>query len=574
MKVVKNLKATLLIVAILLVISYFIPVETPSGFVVKENSVLTPEVQEEAYFEGEVDVIVKLKDVEGDFFLYANQEADINEVKKEIIEEFEEKIDLEELDSFAGTITSEGLQELENHPNVEYVQLDHVFSLTLQDSLGIINATKLHNSNLKGSNIGVCVLDTGINYNHVDLADNYEGGHDYVNDDSDPLDDHGHGTHVSGIVQGVAPSVRLAHVKVLNSAGSGSESDIAAGINWCVTNKDSYNVKVISLSLGAGLYTSYCDSSFPTLASAINNAVGSNITVTVSSGNDGSTTQISSPGCVENATAVGATDKSDSLASYSNLNGLIDVVAPGSSINATSSSGGYTTMSGTSMSAPHVAGAIALLQGYKFTADAVYLNPYEVEAQLEDNSVVVGGYKRIDVFESVSVLDSTVPVLILDSPLNQTYNQNNISLNYTATDLLLDRVFYNINGTNITLNGNTTLNLNTGSYTLDVYAVDGNNNENLSSLSFSISGSPVVTLNNPIDNFNDVDGVVKFNCSVSSGAVVANISLYHNLSGGFAFNTSVDLSGSEGYGVFDLNFPLNQSLLWNCLGVDVNGDEL
>ncbi len=81
LKVVKNLKASLLIVFILLIISYFIQVETPSGFVVKEGSKLAPDVQEEAYYDGEAEVIVKLKDVEGEFFLYDNQEADFSDVK-------------------------------------------------------------------------------------------------------------------------------------------------------------------------------------------------------------------------------------------------------------------------------------------------------------------------------------------------------------------------------------------------------------------------------------------------------------------------------------------------------------
>lgn len=573
LKVVKNFKTNLIIIAISLVIIYFLPLETPTGFVVNENSVLDPEVQEKAFYEGEVDVIVKLKDVEGKTFIYDNREADINTIKEEIIGEIEEKHDFDELDSFAGKITKEGLKTLERHPNVEVVQVDHIFDIELQDSVPLIKANKLHQvgTDINGTNVGVCILDTGVNYNHIYLSVNYKGGYDYVNDDADPLDDHGHGTHVTGIVKGVAPGANLLHVKVLNSAGSGSESDIVAGINWCVTNKDIYKIKVITMSLGAGLYTDFCDNSFLTLASAVNNAVANDINVVASSGNSGSSTGISSPGCIDNVTAVGATDKNDNLASYSNLNSLVKLVAPGSSINSTAISGGFTLMSGTSMAAPHVAGSFVLLQQYKYESEGGYYSVTDAEQGLIDNGVSVSGYKRVDPFSTVSNLDNVAPSLILISPKSITYSENEINLSYLASDKFLDLVYYNLNGTNTTVSGNTTLPIEGGSHTLTLYAEDGNNNLNFTSVSF-IVGLPSVTLNSPKNSFNDIDGLIEFNCSLYSDAGVANISLYHNSEGTFSFIESINLNGKYGEGIFNRNFSSNTSLTWNCLGYDLGGN--
>src|SRR3989338_1907740 len=94
------------------------------------------------------------------------------------------------------------------------------------------------------------------------------GGWDTVNNAANPEDDHGHGTHVAGIVtssdttyKGVAPDAKIVAIKALNSAGSGLSSDIAAGIEWCVNNASSLNISVISMSIGGNQYTSVCDSS-------------------------------------------------------------------------------------------------------------------------------------------------------------------------------------------------------------------------------------------------------------------------------------------------------------------------
>jgi len=577
MQVVKTFYIGGFILLMLVFIVTIIPAPSPTGFVIEEDSVITPEVQQQLYEKGKVEVIIQLKDVEGEFFLYDNKKADIEEVKKHIKYGFREGKDFENLDAFSGTITQEGLERLEKHPNVEFVQLDHVFSIDLTDSIPLIDADILHNktliNNLTGKNIGVCILDTGMNYSHQKLSDNYAGGYDFVNSDSNPLDDHGHGTHVSGIVEGVAPESKILHVKVLNSGGSGSESNIVAGVNWCISNKDIYNIKVITMSLGAGLFSQTCDSTFPLFSQAVNNALIHGIAVIASSGNEGSTIDISAPACFENVTAVSATDKNDNLAPYANRNILVDLLAPGSNILSTALNGGYTTMSGTSMAAPHVAASFVLAQQFEFEESGVFLIPSILVTLFKTRGINISNWTRIDVDNVIRSLDDHSPHLLLSSPNVKNYSEKDLpTLNYSAQDIFLERVWYNLNrGQNTTIESNKTLSLEGGSYVLNLYANDSKGNENSTSVAFSVN-LLTVTLHSPEDNYNDLDGYVEFNCSLLSSASLSNLSLYTNHTGVWHSNQTTSLTGTENSTLFSLNISERTSFIWNCLGFDTTGD--
>lgn len=225
----------------------------------------------------------------------------------------------------------------------------------------------------------VAVVDTGVNWMHPDLS-----GKVYVPADrlgnciapgTWPMDDHGHGTHVAGIaaakgnngigIAGVAFNERILAVKVLNSAGSGTWSSVACGINMAAAIP---SVKAINLSLG-GPYGS------STLYSAVYNAwVTYGKTVVAANGNNGSVvpSPYSYPGCYSRngiAIAVGATDYYNNRAPYSSANACINVAAPGDRILSTysknySTANSYAYLSGTSMAAPHVSGTVGLMQHY------------------------------------------------------------------------------------------------------------------------------------------------------------------------------------------------------------------
>jgi len=233
-----------------------------------------------------------------------------------------------------------------------------------------------------GSGVKVAVIDTGIDYTHPDLDLNYAGGYDYVNDDDDPMDDNGHGTHVAGIigaedndigVVGVAPGVSLYAVKVLDNRGSGWISDIIAGIDWAVENE----MDVANLSLG-GKGTS------DALETAVQNAASEGVTLVVSAGNESDDAAYYVPAAYDEVITVSAiadfdglpgglggskrygrgrfktVQADDAFAYFSNYGQAVDLAAPGVDIYSTYAGGGYETMDGTSMAAPHVAGAAAL----------------------------------------------------------------------------------------------------------------------------------------------------------------------------------------------------------------------
>jgi len=210
-----------------------------------------------------------------------------------------------------------------------------------------------------GKGVKVAVIDTGIDYNHPDLAPVYKGGWNAVTGTNDPMDDQGHGTHVSGTVAaardlkgvvGVAPAADLYVVKVLDKNGSGQYSWIVAGIEWAVTN----GMQVINMSLGGRSGTD-------ALAQVMKKAKEAGVAVVCAAGNDSG--PVNYPAKYPEAIAVSASDSSDKLAYFSSKGAEIAVIAPGVSVYSTKKGGGYTSMSGTSMASPHVAGLAALAVG-------------------------------------------------------------------------------------------------------------------------------------------------------------------------------------------------------------------
>jgi len=407
------------------------------------------------------------------------------------------------VNGFSASLSQEEIDELKNDDDVEDVIELGFKKLLLTDSVDIINASdtwqlQYGGMNLTGKGQTVCVIDTGVNYSHPDLGGCFGAGckviagYDFADNNADPMDDDGHGTHVAGIVAangtiiGVAPSANIAAVDVFKSNGRASDDDIAAGIEWCVNNSATYNISVITMSLGAdcfspgwtGLcYSSYCDANEPLLAPAIDLAIANNIPVLVASGNDALCTHISSPSCIENAIPIGATAKNDSIALYSNANSLVQLFATGSSIVSADIDGGGTTKSGTSMATPHVAGAFAIMNQY-LGAVGASRTPAQIESLFNSTGKRIldtcSGltFSRINVSDTILSIDLTNPSLVLGLPVNDTeQNDSFVSFNFTADDDIDDVLtcYLYINGVL-----NETINATAGvSYTYNVTYLDG-----------------------------------------------------------------------------------------------------
>ncbi len=240
------------------------------------------------------------------------------------------------------------------------------------------------NPRTDASAVGVAIIDTGICLTHPDLY--VAGGISYVTGVASANDDNGHGSHVAGIaaakinglgVRGVAPNAKLFAVKVLNSTGSGTLSAVISGVNWVTKNAKLKGIKVANMSLGFTATST-------TLNSAITKSVSAGVTYVVAAGNSAADAATFSPanhpsvitvsamadedgdcGADGLATYYGA---DDSFATFSNYGAVVDIAAPGVTIYSTYKNGGYATMSGTSMAAPHVVGCAVLYLAGHLTA--------------------------------------------------------------------------------------------------------------------------------------------------------------------------------------------------------------
>ncbi len=212
----------------------------------------------------------------------------------------------------------------------------------------------------QGQGVSIAVIDTGVDCSHPDLRCRPSDGVNLLDPSSPPMDDNEHGTHVSGIIAGngaggkgllgVAPRAALVAVKVLDADGAGRLSDIVKGVAWAT----SAGVDVINLSLGG-------PGESAALKSAVDRALRAGVVVVAAAGNSGPKSDtVVFPASYPGVIAVAASDRQDEAASFSSRGGAVAFIAPGVDIASTVPGGGYKSLSGTSMAAPHVAGLAAL----------------------------------------------------------------------------------------------------------------------------------------------------------------------------------------------------------------------
>ncbi|MFF3908730.1 S8 family peptidase [Streptomyces sp. NPDC001848] len=207
-----------------------------------------------------------------------------------------------------------------------------------------------------GAGVTAYVIDTGIRISHKDFGGRASYGWDFVDNDATAEDGNGHGTHVAGTVAGatygVAKQARVVAVRVLDDDGSGTTAQVIAGIDW--VTKHARKPAVANLSLSG-----YANAQ---LDAAVRNSIASGVTYAVAAGNSGLAAGLYSPARVDQAITVGASDRKDARASFSNWGSSLDLFAPGVAITSDSNASdtATATLSGTSMATPHVTGAAAL----------------------------------------------------------------------------------------------------------------------------------------------------------------------------------------------------------------------
>lgn len=316
------------------------------------------------------------------------------------------------INAISANVPQESIDIIVKSPNIEYIENDekvfaHVPIGTCQEvqvlkqttpwGVNRIGSRLVNALGNTGKGIKIGVLDTGIDYNHEDLKGNYMGGYNFVGNNSNTMDDNGHGTHVSGIIAaedndigvvGVAPQAYLYSAKVLAFDSTGSTSDIVSGLEWSVDN----DMRIINMSLGSE------DDSI-SVGRAINNTYNAGILIVSAAGNSGNVIgkgdNIDFPARYNSVISVGATDINDKRASFSSTGPTLELSAPGDHILSTLNGNKYGSLSGTSMSCPHVSGVAALIMSAEPGITNVRTR-VRMQMTAQNMSKVTGGFSAKD----------------------------------------------------------------------------------------------------------------------------------------------------------------------------------
>ncbi|MGQ0766020.1 MAG: S8 family serine peptidase [Gemmatimonadota bacterium] len=297
------------------------------------------------------------------------------------------------LNGFAARLSPQALTELRRRTDIRFIESDtRTYAVGVQSPVGSWGQDRVDQRNLPldnsytypntASNVDAYILDTGLNATHTEFTGRVGNGVNYAGGTGGTNDCNGHGTHVAGTVAGtvygIAKGATVHAVRVLDCAGSGQWSWFISGINWVIANKPSGKQWVANASLGGGINSS--------ADAAADNLVASGVTFAVASGNSNASACNSSParrGVTNGLISTNSSTNTDARSSFSNFGTCTDIFAPGSSIKSAwiGSNSATSTISGTSMASPHVAGVAALYLG----ANAA-MTPAQVEAQMKTDA--------------------------------------------------------------------------------------------------------------------------------------------------------------------------------------------
>jgi subtilisin len=360
---------------------------------------------------------------------------------------FAEKRRFKNIPFMAMEIDSPQLAQLKSMPEIASIQEDVLSRPNLASSNQVIGSPSAWNTGYDGASQAIAILDTGIDMSHPYFAASskiiseacfstnsaaqgatsacpggVESSTAVGSADTCSTARCNHGTHVAGIAAGndlagpnfgVARGAKLIAVQVfsdfVNSDLCGSSqpcplsysSDQIAALEYIYTLRNSYDIAAVNLSLGAGAYSGYCDVSEVARKAAIDNLRSVGIATVISSGNGSNRDALQAPACISSAISVGATNDSDAIASFSNVSDFISLLAPGISITSAVPGDGTANFNGTSLAAPHVAGAWAILKQKSPDAsvDDILQALYETGTEVDDNrgGGQITGMRRINV---------------------------------------------------------------------------------------------------------------------------------------------------------------------------------
>ena len=405
----------------------FVGLTAASGFSgirhASEPRKVRPEVSTVLQAQTEVSVIVSLREppaLRAPTLDIGILEAQVAESQQRVLSalaagEFSTTYRYRAVPALAGIATTTAIDKLAAHPEVIAVSLNREVHATLSQSVPQINADAVHALGITGAGIEVAILDSGIDTDHPDLADDLLsencflfdstciGGETTCSGPGCAEDEHGHGSRVSGIITsggivasvGVAPDAKIRAYKILNAAGSGRLSSVLAALDHIITNYPGTKLVNMSLSDGLNHPPGSCDGILPSVTVAIDTLRTGGTSIFAASGNDAYKDGMSYPACISSVISVGAvydagfgsviwTDCTDATTALnqvvcsSNADASLDLLAPGCLITTTALGGGTSSSCGTSFAAPHSVGVAALMLDNNLT-----LTPDEIEACLE-----------------------------------------------------------------------------------------------------------------------------------------------------------------------------------------------
>jgi len=474
--------------------------------------------------------------------------------------------------AIAASIPEPAIQGLMRNPNVTYIEpVIKVYAVDaeLDNTWGVkrIGAGTVHDYPNKGAGVKVAIIDTGIDYEHEDLAANYMGGYDFVNDDAYPMDDAGHGTHVAGTVAalddgigvvGVAPEAELYALKVLGDGG-GSYDDVIAALEWA---------KAKGIQVTNNSYGSSGDPGI-TVETAFNTCPAVHVCAAGNSGRrNGRGDNVIYPARYASCIAVAATDSDNNRAYFSSTGPDVEISAPGVGINSTIPGGSYSDdYSGTSMASPHVAGVVALMMASSggYSRETLQSTADDLGATGRDS---LYGFGLVNAVEAVAGGGGgdDLPSVTIASPLDGATISGTVIVIANASDdngVMQVEFFVGDGSIGVDTNGSNgwsaswvTTEYLDNSYTVSATATDTaspsqTSNDSVNVTVDNIDDLPSVWITNP-GNGDTVSGIVSITASAEDDKGVMQVEFF------------VD-GDSIGLGTYD-SFSDSWSTTWDTIG--------